>query len=103
MKKQALSIAGMHCASCGIKIELALMKTSGVQGASVDVASGKAVVEFDETVMGEPELRQAVEQTGYTVADVENAPASTTNSGRGRALLVIIAIVALLAVFLVLR
>ncbi|MDR7122190.1 heavy metal translocating P-type ATPase [Rheinheimera soli] len=66
-----LSISGMSCASCVGRIEKALAKVSGVQQASVNLATETA------TVIGEALLPQllivAVEQAGYHA----NVPAET--------------------------
>ena len=39
MSRTNISIEGMHCASCALKIEKALRKTDGVKEASVNLAS----------------------------------------------------------------
>lgn len=65
MKKETYKIHGMHCAGCVRTIEKVLSGQKGVQSASVNFASESALVEFDENVVSESELAQAVESAGY--------------------------------------
>ncbi len=65
--KKIIQIKGMDCASCAVTIEKALKKEKGVKDASVNFASGKALVDFDEKQASEEELYKAVENAGYKV------------------------------------
>jgi len=67
MKKLIIPISGMHCASCAQKIESTLKKLDGVVNANVNFATEKATVEFDENVIDENEIYNAIEQLGYKV------------------------------------
>jgi Cu+-exporting ATPase len=67
MKKIIIPISGMHCVSCAQKIESTLKKINGVTNATVNFATEKATVEFDETVINENEINNAIEQLGYKV------------------------------------
>lgn len=71
LKKQMLNIEGMHCASCVSAVEKSLKKTEGVEDASVNLATESASVSFDEERVTDEDLKQAVEQAGYEVADSE--------------------------------
>jgi Cu+-exporting ATPase len=62
-----LPIAGMTCASCANRIERRLNKLDGVS-ASVNYATEKATVAFDETAVAPDELVAAVEAAGYRAA-----------------------------------
>lgn len=55
----------MHCASCAGKIEKALCAVPGVQKATVNFATEKATVEYDERKASPAALANAVEKTGY--------------------------------------
>ncbi len=55
----------MRCASCVSAIERVLLKTSGVRSAAVNFASETALIEFDENIVSESELAEAVESAGY--------------------------------------
>ncbi len=65
MKTQVFNIRGMHCASCVLKIERSLKQTKGIKNASVNIASEKATVEYDEAVAREKDLLEAVNRAGY--------------------------------------
>jgi Cu+-exporting ATPase len=59
-----LPITGMTCASCANRIERGLNKLDGVT-ASVNYATEKASVEFDEGAVARDQLVEAVEAAGY--------------------------------------
>ncbi len=63
----ALPIEGMECAACAVRIEKRLGKQTGVQSASVNYATGEALVEYDADEVRVDQLVAAVEQTGYGV------------------------------------
>jgi Cu+-exporting ATPase len=65
-----IPIEGMFCASCVQKIERALLEVRGVLKASVNLATGRARVEFlpSETQLGE--LKRTIEGTGYKVLEM---------------------------------
>ncbi len=72
MRKE-LCISGMHCASCANTIEKSLKKVKGVSSASVNFASEKATVEFDEKIISLSNIESAVEKAGYTVIRKDGA------------------------------
>lgn len=57
----------MHCASCVRVTERALKKTPGVKNAVVNLATGKATVEYDAENCSPKDLATAIEATGYTL------------------------------------
>ena len=63
--KSQLIITGMHCASCVKNIENSLDKTLGVSGAVVNLASEKAIVEYDPEKISLEGVIKAVEKAGY--------------------------------------
>ncbi len=73
-----ISIGGMTCASCVMRVEKALKKLPGVQQATVNLATETARVTFDPALASDGRLRRAVRDAGYeprTAAqadDVEN-------------------------------
>lgn len=62
-----MNVTGMDCASCAVTVQNALSKVDGVAKASVNPATGKASVEYDETKVKPHHLMQAVKATGYGV------------------------------------
>ncbi len=66
---ETLEIEGMHCASCVQHVERALGSVSGVESASVNLATERATVVYDEGRASRDQLRQAVEGVGYKVRE----------------------------------
>src|SRR5262245_49575414 len=82
-----LSIGGMTCASCAVRIEKKLNRMEGVT-ATVNFATEKTAVTYAETVTPQ-DLLATVEQTGYTAtlslpAAPEQEPADELQSLRTR-------------------
>ncbi|WP_315697027.1 heavy metal translocating P-type ATPase [Paraburkholderia fungorum] len=68
-----LTISGMTCASCVSRIEKALMRTPGVEAASVNLATERAHVRILQGAVAADELVAAVERAGYRAAVVQDA------------------------------
>ncbi|CAN5554962.1 heavy metal translocating P-type ATPase [soil metagenome] len=66
-RKSSLPVSGMSCASCVGSVEKALSGVDGVSSANVNLASGKATVEYDPDFVDEEDLIGAVEDAGYGV------------------------------------
>jgi copper ion binding protein len=71
MPTAVLRVGGMHCASCVSHVEDALTKLEGVRSASVNLMTGKAVVEYDPERVSTVALSQAIDDAGYQ-AGIEN-------------------------------
>ena len=69
----------MHCAACAHNVERILKGTNGVREATVNLASGTAVVEFDETVIKQKELVETVENAGYGCKYIDETDNSMQN------------------------
>jgi copper chaperone CopZ len=65
MKNIELNIKGMHCKSCTILVKESLADIKGVKDVSVDLQKGKATVSFDEKLVKEKQLIDAVKKEGY--------------------------------------
>src|SRR5438034_652842 len=63
-------VTGMTCASCVRRIERRLGKVEGVQQTSVNLATEKARVIYDPSLVGIPDLVAAVEKAGYGVGEL---------------------------------
>ena len=66
-KTESISITGMICSSCALKIEKALNKIEGVGKATVNFDLGKAVVEFDNISVKREDLVNQIKDLGYEV------------------------------------
>lgn len=67
LQQTTLAIRGMTCMGCAETIERTLIVLPGVQTVRVDLATKKAQVSYDTTLVGVPELAAAVVKAGYTV------------------------------------
>ncbi|MFV8752344.1 heavy-metal-associated domain-containing protein [Nannocystaceae bacterium ST9] len=63
--KVELAIEGMTCESCVQGIEHQLGKIEGVASCEVDLAAGKATVEYREGAVEPEQLAAAVDKLGY--------------------------------------
>lgn len=66
--KNTYVVEGMTCASCAQTIEKAVQKIEGVDVASVNLATEKLSVTYQENV-SEEQIKKAVNDAGYGVAD----------------------------------
>ena len=63
--KLELNVDGMSCDACVRSIERKLSKVAGVESARVNLETGKATVEYDDSRARVDQLIGAVEQIGY--------------------------------------
>lgn len=67
LKSLSLPVEGMTCASCVARVEGVLGKLEGVHGASVNLTTEKASVEYDPKDTGPLAIADAIERTGFSV------------------------------------
>ncbi len=63
-----LPIIGMTCANCVVTVERNLKNLEGVHSASVNLASERASLEFDPTVLDQDAILDRIRRAGYDVA-----------------------------------
>ncbi|MGV8980669.1 heavy metal translocating P-type ATPase [Clostridium sp.] len=68
MIKKALKIEGMTCAACAKTIERVSKKLPGVEEASVNFATEKLNVNYDDALIKLEDIQSAVEKAGYKIA-----------------------------------
>lgn len=66
--KTRLKVTGMSCENCVQSITKTLRSVEGVHDAKVDLASGIAEVDFDETKTNVEALCAAVDDIGFDAA-----------------------------------
>src|SRR3954447_22494223 len=71
-------VSGMTCASCVNRVEKAIAKVLGVEGAAVNLATERATVNYDPRRTTAADIAAAVERAGYGVADLPAEPVVTT-------------------------
>ena len=77
----SLAVGGMTCAACVSHIQHALDGTDGVTSATVNLATGRAAVEFLPDRVSVWGLRRAIEDAGYSAGiDSEDAHAATVGT-----------------------
>ena len=66
-----LDIEGMTCASCSAAIERTVRKQKGVESISVNLATNKASLVYDPSVIKLSQIKQAVEKAGYKASEAK--------------------------------
>ncbi|MBI2305385.1 MAG: copper-translocating P-type ATPase [Chloroflexi bacterium] len=66
-KRAVLPVAGMTCASCVAHVEEALNDVRGVKNVVVNLATGKAAVEYEPSLATLADMKKAVDEIGYEV------------------------------------
>ncbi len=70
MKKQIFPIVGMHCASCKTLIQEAVSELDGVKSVTVNYATEKMNIEYDESKVSFDQLKKTVaDQGSYQLVD----------------------------------
>src|SRR3989344_1744347 len=77
--KIILDIIGMHCTSCANTIEKTLNKTKGIIKVSVNFATEKAAIDYDEKKTNVDEIKKIIKKIGYTAID---SASETHESGK---------------------
>lgn len=72
LKKMTVKIKGMSCAACSARVEKGLNKLPGIIRATVNLATEKAVVEFNPAEINLPGIKKAIENLGYGAAPAED-------------------------------
>ncbi|MBP7898646.1 heavy-metal-associated domain-containing protein, partial [Candidatus Gracilibacteria bacterium] len=70
MNRTIIPIRNMHCKSCELLIERALLKIPGIKSANVNFHRSEAVIHSHGTLDLE-RVRRAVEKAGYEVGESE--------------------------------
>src|SRR3954471_4411557 len=72
----AFAVRGMDCASCVAHVEKAARKLEGVEACQVNLARGRAVVQFDPAETDTAQIAAAISDSGYP-ATVEDPTGSS--------------------------
>ena len=67
MTEKTLNVPDMSCGHCKAAVESELSKLSGVKRANADVEKGTVEVAYDEGKVTTEDLKDAIEEAGYTV------------------------------------
>ena len=77
-KQVSLPVTGMTCANCSLTVERNLKRMGGVEGATVNLATEKASVIYDPSIVNEGDFLALIRDIGY---DVPTAKAELPISG----------------------
>ena len=65
MKKEKFDVTGMTCSACSSRVEKCVSKLSGAEKVSVNLLTNSMQVEYDENVLREGQIIDAVVKAGY--------------------------------------
>lgn len=65
MTEAIISIEGMSCQHCAMRVKKAIEGLKGINKADVQI--GQAKVKFDESLTGKKEIEEAIVKAGYKV------------------------------------
>lgn len=82
LQEVTIPIGGMTCAACSTRIEKVLSRTEGIDRASVNLATEKAMVTYDPQVIRLSAIKAAIEKLGYTPLEVEREDATDADRER---------------------
>lgn len=64
--KKNYTIEGMHCGACSTGIEMYLGNTEGVKSITVDYEAKKGEIEYDDAVISDQKIIEAIKEVGYS-------------------------------------
>ena len=67
--KKVFRIPDMHCSACVMKLEGLEDDLQGVEMVQGSYQKQTLMVEYDDSIVGEEEIRKAIQKLGYTVVD----------------------------------
>lgn len=73
-RKVTFEITGMTCANCSLSNERALFRAAGIKKASINFATKKAAVEYDDQILEEEDVKKIIIANGYGVAGDRKSP-----------------------------
>ncbi len=71
MVKKTFRVSDMHCTNCAMRIEGIEDELPGIKEIRASYQRGQMTVEFDEKLISEAEIINAVKKVGYT-AELSN-------------------------------
>ncbi|MDR0900032.1 MAG: heavy metal translocating P-type ATPase [Methanobrevibacter sp.] len=77
-----LKIDGIHCANCVLNIENKLNKLNGIQKATVNLNSQKALVIYDKNIISPENMGKAIEDLGFEYLGIDSQIESNLDDER---------------------
>jgi len=73
----SIPIGGMTCAACAKRVEKVILKLEGVETASVNFATEKAVISYNPQMVRLPIIKNAIEKIGYKALENKKSEIKT--------------------------
>ncbi len=83
MAKQKFQITGMTCSACSAHVEKAVRKLEGIRAADVSLMTNSMTAEYDENVVSNEDIINAVIQSGYGASLPQKAGAKAQAAPQG--------------------
>lgn len=83
MKEKIFNITGMTCSACSKHVERVTKKLEGTLEASVNLATEKLTIKYDETKLNEKMIQAAVEKAGFKASEVVEEKNSDKEKEKG--------------------
>ncbi len=71
VSKIIIPIGGMTCASCASSVEKAVRKLDGIDSVKVNIATEKANISYDQSIVQLSKIKEAIEEAGYKVLEIK--------------------------------
>lgn len=80
--KEKFDVTGMTCSACSSRVEKCVAKLNGIQNVTVNLLTNSMQVEYDEQVLSEGQIIDAVVKAGYGASPkTEHAPSAAAPAG----------------------
>ncbi len=66
-ESRVLRVPDMSCGHCELSVQEALDELDGVEGANADHTKGEVELTYDASRVSDEELRETIEEAGYTL------------------------------------
>lgn len=81
--KRKFNVTGMTCSACSSRVEKSVSKLPGCNAVTVNLLTNSMQVEFDETLLSEEKIVEAVVHAGYGATAEGNNGKQVTNQPKG--------------------
>ena len=71
--QKQFNVGGMSCSFCAESIEKAYARTEGVKDVDVSLAHEEVLVQYDDGLLSEVEVKDTLRDLGYTIRDPDKA------------------------------
>lgn len=79
MKNKRFDVTGMNCSACVAHVERSVKKLDGIQSVEVSLLTNSMKVEYDENLLNDKTIEDAVENAGYS-ASAQQEPSESQDS-----------------------